>query len=207
MSKFFRAVPLFVLCLGMSMTAAEAQQFKYKENELQQAKWFRSRPQVEILPAGPIIKNRLNDSQPTEFVIGLPQAQQGGPNQIFIAPQNSGNGAPRVVNTPAGAGIVIDANNPAPARFGSNIPAGGMAPAANLPNGTTTNRLSGRMHQPTQNQIASKTAPITRPSKPQAATYAPYDGSHGSLDSTRKTTTDVSGKIQNTQKPGYLLRR
>lgn len=215
MSRILKATPLLVLFLGLNMSAAEAQQFKYKENELQPARWYKSRTQVEILPAGPIVKNRLNEGSPTEFVIGLPSAAPGAPNQIFIAPQNAGNGAPRLVNTPAGAGVVIDANNPAPARFGSNIPAAGMSPAANLPNGTTTNRLMGRLKQRPA-QIASTNEPVsTRPSTQAAkssqttqnpAVYEPYDGSHGLLGSARRTTTDVSGKIQNNRKPGYLLK-
>ncbi len=93
-------------------------------------------------------------------------------------------------------------------RFDSKIPAGGFAPAQILPDGTSTNRLAGRVIPPgaalsrragTAGQTIAAQAPNTGRRAPAAATYpaASYPPISGSGNSSVRVSTDVSAVIRN----------
>jgi hypothetical protein len=115
-----------------------------KDGHLPQVQWYRSRIQARVEDRTPIIKYDTPPAKEPIYIIptALPQAS-AAPTVVLPGP-GQGGGAGGGVNAPPGY-AAIDPNNPAPARFGTNIPAHGMAPANALPNGNTTNRLAGRM--------------------------------------------------------------
>ncbi len=148
MNKFFLTMSLvaatgFALPLFAQPVMAQ-NNTAIKDGHLPQVQWYRSRIQARVEDRTPIIKYDTPTPKEPIYMIptALPQAS-AAPTVVLPGP-GQGGGAGGGVNVPPGY-AAIDPNNPAPARFGSNIPAHGMAPANTLPNGNTTNRLAGRM--------------------------------------------------------------
>ncbi len=117
---------------------------RYSNGELQPVKWPKMRPEIRVVNTAPIVKYDTPPEPTPVYLIptGLPQAKSA-PVVVLPGPGQAGGASGGIVAPPGYA--IVDPNDPGPARFGSNIPAQGMAPATALPNGTTSNRLAGRM--------------------------------------------------------------
>lgn len=130
--------------LSLNLPASADNGKLYRTGELQKATWHKSVPEYYIEDRTPrVIRQSLPDPEPVYLIpTGLAPAKAAPVVVLPVPDQADGAGGGIVV--PSGY-TVVDPNHRAPARFGSNIPAQGMAPATTLPNGTTSNRLSGKM--------------------------------------------------------------
>lgn len=169
----------------------------YKTGELQKATWHKSVPSIYVEDRTPKVTYQTPPTPEPVYLIptGLPQAK-AAPVVVLPGPGQAGGAGGGIVAPPGYA--VVDPNHPAPARFGSNIPAQGMAPAASLPNGSTTNRLAGRMWGAPKSPGATGAVAVPARAMPagdgvaKTAVYQPAPSSgtgSGSALSTVKTST------------------
>lgn len=180
----------------------------YKAGELQPVKWHKSRIEARVMDVSPKVTYDKPPAPDPIYVIPttLPRAQ-AAPVIVLPGPAQNG-GASGGIKAPPGF-AVIDPNNPAPARFGTNIPAGGLNPAKSLPSGVTTNRLSGIMSPPKSSSGMTVGQGSLKPSNamnnpqsgavksvPQTASYANQSvagiGSGGAFTSVK---TSTNGRI------------
>ncbi len=176
----------------------------YKAGELQKATWHKSPISIYVEDNTPRVKYATPAPKDPVYLIPttLPQAQ-AAPVVVLPGPGQAGGAGGAIVAPPGFA--VVDPNHPSPARFGSNIPAQGMAPAANLPNGNTTNRLAGKMWGAPRGASGTVAAPArTMPAGdgiPKTAVYTPTQSSgigSGSASSTVKTavSAELTGRFK-----------
>ncbi len=191
--------------LSLTLPASADNGKLYKTGELQKATWHKSVPEYYIEDRTPrVIRQSRPDPEPIYLIpTGLAPAKAA---PVVVLP-DSGQAGGAGGGSGAGGGIVVprgytavDPNHPASARFGSNIPAQGMAPASAraLPNGNSTNRLGGEMWDPPKSPGASVAAPARRlpagDAVAKTAIYQPTQSSgtgSGSTSLTVKTSTNA----------------
>ncbi len=158
------AVAAFV-CSASNGASAQNSSVTMKKGQLQQAGWFKSAPQIQIVDDGPVVHDlRTAPAQDQSYQLpigpagangripegGIPLGNGGGPMQMRVAP-----------------------NNLPQAGFSSNVPARGMGPARALP-GTEMGQL-GKQYAADQRRAAQSSVsarPIGRRSG-QSAVAAP----------------------------------
>lgn len=174
---------------------------RFAKDELQPATWFKARREIRVENTTPIVKYDTPPEPEPIYLIptGLPNAKSA-PVVVLPGPGQAGGAGGGIVAPPGYA--VVDPSHPAPARFGSNIPAAGMAPARALPNGNTTNRLAGRMWGAPKSPGESVSLPARlRPvgdAAPVTASYPQLSASaagKGSGDSSSTVKTAVKGDL------------
>lgn len=169
MNKRYGLMLIALVAASLSSTPAFAQggfQAHMKQNQLDKARFYNSPRQVQILDERPIIKD-FREAPAASPQIALPPGPQGGMGGY------GGNGAGALGDVPSGGpggGNPIQLGGPGvqpyrtqnPNQPGglplpksgfmgpSNIPAGGIGPKQGLQDGTTTNRLMGKMMTPKQ---------------------------------------------------------
>lgn len=146
-----------------------------KKGQLQQAGWYKSAPQIQIVDDGPIVHDYRT----------APQQDQGF--QIPIGPAGN-NGRIPEGGIPLGSGqnMVRMAPSTLPqAGFGTNIPASGMGPARALPStkmGNLGNQYAAQ--QQANERVSARPIGLGRPVSAQAgparaASPASYGGGYG----------------------------
>jgi len=175
-------------------------QAKIHQNELQKAKFYNAPRQVQILDERPIIRD-FREAPQGSPEIALPPGPSGRPGGY------GGNGAGALGDIPSGGpggGNPIQLGGPGVQPYRSqnpnmqggnlplpksgflgpsNIPSGGIKPAGALPEGNTTNRLSGKMFSPKQ--------PIALPG-PDAGSLSGPAGRGGMLNKAAKPIQTAS---------------
>lgn len=148
MNKLYFTLSL-IAATGTAMAAFSAPAMadnysQYSNGQLPKVTWPKMRPEIRVSDTTPIVHyDTPAEKQPIYLIpTGLPQAK-AAPVVVLPGPGQVG-GAGGGITVPPGF-AAIDPNQPSPARFGSNIPANGMSPAQNLPDGTNSNHLMGRM--------------------------------------------------------------
>lgn len=135
----------FVITVLLSTQPALADNSRrFSKDELQQTTWFKARREYRVEDNTPIVHYPTPKEPEPIYLIptGLPKAKPA-PVVVLPGPGQAGGAGGGIVAPPGYA--FVDPSQPAPARFGSNIPATGLSPAKALPNGSTTNRLAGRL--------------------------------------------------------------
>lgn len=172
MKKTFALSLLGLTVIAMSAASAPVfaqgnMQGHIKQNELQRSRFYNAPRQVQILDERPIIKD-FREAPTSSPDIALPPGPQGRPGGY------GGNGAGALGDVPSGVpggGNPLQLGGPGVQPYRtqnpnmgagqlplpksgfnreSNIPAGGIHPGGALPEGTTTNRLAGKMFSPKQ---------------------------------------------------------
>ncbi|MBX9948361.1 MAG: hypothetical protein K2Y39_04315 [Candidatus Obscuribacterales bacterium] len=177
---------------------------RFAKDELQPATWFKARREIRVENTTPIVKYDIPPEPEPVYLIptGLPKAK-AAPVVVLPGPGQTGGAGGGMVAPPGYA--VVDPSHPAPARFGSNIPAGGMAPARALPNGNTTNRLAGRMWGEPKSPVQTVSLPTRlMPVGDAAAKTASYPQLSSSAAATGAGTSSSTVK---TAVKGDLLRK
>ncbi len=173
---------LAVAAFALSASASEAQaqgSVTLKKGQLQQAGWYKSAPQIQIVDDGPIVHDYRT----------APQQDQGF--QIPIGPAGN-NGRIPEGGIPLGNGAAMTRMAPSnlpQAGFGSNIPARGMGPAIALP-GTKMGQLGDQYAKEqraiqAQERVNARPIGLGRPTSQmaapaRAASPASYGGGYGS---------------------------
>lgn len=128
------------------------------KKSLEKVRWFNAPRQIDIIDDRPIVHDHRTGPEAAESFdipiapIPMQVAQAGGNSSIPAGGiQVPGGGLPYRTNTPLLGGLPTLPK----VAFDSNIPAHGLAQHSNLPGGTTTNRLAGKM------------LPKSNPSQPQ----------------------------------------
>ena len=197
---------------------ANAQNGKIHKKHLEKARWHNAPRQFQIIDDRPIIKD-FREAPAQSEMISLPPGPQG------YGGGHRGGGSGAMGDSPMGGSGPISAPSapgtmpyrtgdggrqlPLPkSGFGrhTNIPARGMAPKNALPNGTTTNRLMGKMMAP--KKVIGRSggsprgmSPSTRPTSgggPKVSTYSGGSGDgygSGYGGNSSKTTTLVRGSL------------
>ncbi len=202
MNKFFLTMSILSALSASALCVQEASAdplSRYKDGELQPATWHKMRPQIRVENRTPIVKYDTPPEQEPVYLIptGLPQAKSA-PVVVLPGPGQAGGAGGGVVAPPGYA--VVDPSHPAPARFQSNIPVNGMNPAANLPNGNTTNRLSSKMWPGAPKSTAGSVAAPAKAlpagdAPPKTMTYKPTASGTGSGSGASTVTTAVNAQL------------
>lgn len=179
-TKVMPALTIALVAAYCAASDAHAQgNVKLQKGQLQQAGWYKSNLQVQILDDGPVVKDyRQAPSNDQGFNIPIaPQGNNGGRIPEGGLPFNTGSGPvqPRI-QTP---------NLPS-AGFGSNIPARGMGPAVALP-GTKMGGLGAQYanQQKAATNVNARPVGLGKPvgsravAAPAAASYGGGYGSGG----------------------------
>lgn len=186
--------------LTLSLPASADNGKLYRTGELQKATWHKSVPEYYIEDRTPrVIRQSRPDPEPVYLIpTGLAPAK-AAPVVVLPGSEQAG-GAGGGIAVPPGY-TAVDPNHRAPARFGSNIPAQGLAPASVLPHGNTTNRLAGKMWGAPKSTAVSPGAvavPVRAMPAGDAATktaiYQPassFGTGSGSASSTVKTSVNA----------------
>lgn len=199
MNRQLNALMLAVFAFGFTSSAASAQTQAVDPQALPQAKWYKHRPQIQIVNENPDITNTMRGPDPKKVLLiptGQNQKQQV---QYILAPSPGGPGVP------AGA---VDLSQLPQAGFSTNMPLNpnGFSKRDSLPQGQSTGGLSGkqlasgRLIAPRSGQpvAAARTAPAATSAPAEAMAYKPYNssGTGTSGGSSVKTVSSVSGKLE-----------
>lgn len=184
---------------------------------LPKATWNVTPPEIQIINGGPRVVDCRDQESVQNYEIHIPaQAPAQTQTTRIVVP---GGGTASGISTMSGGTpqtITIGGSRPFPARFGSNIPAGGVGAANSLPNGTTTNRLmgsnanaKGKMTPPPATirpgTLLKKTNTV--PDSTPTLTYKENAGSAtGFAGNQKNVKTDVSGIIRSQIKRGDYLK-
>lgn len=209
----YKALAALVLAGSLSLPA-EAQFKHIDKSQLPMADQIeRSRLKIRVRNEQPEVKyDQPPQAQPVYLIpTGLPSA---APPSVVVmpgAPSGSGqgtvSGGNRGIVVPPGY-AVVDPNNPAPARFETNIPRGGPRKPTGLPSGITTGvhslQLNGVLRP---GQPAAQARPVVPAAViPAVSTYRSYPtqatGS-GQGGAQMRVQTQVEAKL----KRGELLKR
>lgn len=202
------SLPMLVVSLAaatvsipsFALPSAAQNNSRITKDELQPATWFKSRRQVRVEDTTPIVKYDTPPEPEPVYLIptGLPKTKSA-PVVVLPGPGQAGGAGGGIVAPPGYA--VIDPSHPAPARFGSNIPAAGMGPARALPNGNTTNRLAGRMWDVPKSSAGTVAAPArvlpAGDAAPRTASYPQLSsaGAGSGSGATASVKTAVKGDL------------
>lgn len=184
----------------------------YKTGELQKATWHKSVPSYYVEDRTPKVKYQTKPDPEPLYVIDTRLPQPKAAPIVVLPGASQGGGAGGVSGAGSGVAVppgftLLDPNQLAPAKFGTNIPAGGMGPAHNLPDGVSTNRLAGKAWPGVPKSGAGTVAAPARAlpagnAVPATMTYAPTRSGTGTGSSGMSVKTEVDGKVV---KRGQLL--
>lgn len=197
--SFVSLVSAAVAVSTVALPASAQNHSRITKDELQPTTWFKARRQVRVENTTPIVKYDTPAAPEPVYLIptGLPKAK-AAPVVVLPGPAQTGGAGGGVVAPPGYA--VVDPNQPSPSRFGSNIPARGMGSVGPLPNGNSTNVLSGRMSGVPKSPASSVAAPArvfpAGDAAPKTAVYQPLrTTATGTGSSNTSVKTSVIGDL------------
>lgn len=196
-------IPSVMLGLGASLLAVlpASAQAHINSNAMEKSRFYQAPRQVQIVDDRPIIKDFRTTAEAPQMV-QLPPAPQG------FGGGYGGQGAGALGNSsvlPAGGMQLGKQSGGIPlglprSGFGSNM----KNPVASLPNGTTTNRLMGKMMTPQKNSLKigpSRHAMLQQPQANAPQSVATYQRSYPQTTGSSTGSTNASTSVR-----GFLLR-
>jgi len=190
--------------------------FAIDRDNLPKVKPYKAPLQLEIVDDAPIVKDRRERRVNQVYQLQIdPLGPEETQTSVIRVPGSTVSGADtKSVSTPGT--VTFDPSQPPRARFGTNIPSGGIGPSNNLPDGTTTNRMMGvsaargKMNAPTtvhkkgellRNSTKSSIAPTP------VMTYQDNEGvAKGSAVVEKNIKTNVTGTMKTQVKRGEYLK-
>ncbi len=131
--KLYLAITTGALVLSALTSSAQAQSpsVSLKKGQLQQAGWYKSAPQVQIVDDGPVVHD-YRTAPHEDQAYQIPIGPAGTSGRIPEGGIPLGNGGPQMMR--------VAPNSLPQSGFGTNMPARGMGPARALP-GTEMGQL------------------------------------------------------------------
>lgn len=184
--KFYLVMTTGALVLSALTSSAQAQSpsVSLKKGQLQQAGWYKSAPQVQIVDDGPVVHD-YRTAPHEDQAYQIPIGPAGTSGRIPEGGIPLGNGGPQMMR--------MAPNSLPQSGFGTNMPARGMGPARALP-GTEMGQLgkqyAAEQRRSAQNNVSARpiglgrgnsaaAAPNRMASSSPASYGAAYHGSGG----------------------------